>query len=150
MRSLTVSILVLTAAAALVACAKSSGSTEASVSSAVPTTAPAVKTGSHGAKVFQTNCSSCHQADGKGVSGAFPPLAGNPLVVSDPKFVIHIVKYGLTGKIAVQGRDFNGIMPPWGTQLSNGDIADVITYIRSSWGNHAPPVTAAEVAAVAK
>jgi mono/diheme cytochrome c family protein len=159
MRSFKILTLTLAAAVTLAACAKNSGSTDASASSdaagtagktAAPMHAAATKANANGAKVFQTNCSSCHQPDGKGVPGTFPPLAGNPLVISDPKFVIHIVKYGLTGKIAVQGHAFNGIMPPWGSQLSNGDIADVITYVRSSWGNKAPAVTEADVAAVAK
>ena len=105
---------------------------------------------SDGAKVYQTNCSSCHQANGQGVPGTFPPLAGNPVVTGDAAKVIHIVKFGLTGKVDVKGTSYNGMMPAWGQQLSNGDIASVITYIRSSWGNSAGPVTESAVAAVAK
>jgi mono/diheme cytochrome c family protein len=105
---------------------------------------------SDGAKVYQTNCSSCHQANGQGVPGTFPPLAGNPVVTGDATKVIHIVKYGLNGKIDVKGTSYNGMMPAWGQQLSNGDIAAVVTYIRSSWGNSASPVTEAQVAAVNK
>jgi mono/diheme cytochrome c family protein len=105
---------------------------------------------SDGAKVYQTNCSSCHQANGQGVEGTFPPLAGNPVVTGDPKQVIHIVKYGLNGSIQVSGHTFNGMMPAWGQQLSNADVAAVITYIRSSWGNSAPAVSESDVAGVSQ
>ena len=105
---------------------------------------------SDGAKVYQTNCSSCHQATGQGVAGTFPPLAGNPAVTGDATKVIHIVKYGLNGKIDVKGTSYNGMMPAWGQQLSNGDVAAVVTYIRSSWGNSASAVSESQVAGVSK
>ncbi len=103
-----------------------------------------------GAKIYQTNCSSCHQATGQGVPGTFPPLAGNPVVQGDAKTVIHIIKYGLNGKVAVHGATYNGMMPAWGTQLSNADIASVATYVRSSWGNKASAISEAQVKAVSK
>lgn len=103
-----------------------------------------------GSKIFLVNCASCHQVDGKGVPGTFPPLAGNAVVVDDPARVIHIVKYGLTGTVVVAGKDFNGMMPAWSPQLSDADIAAAITYVRSSWGNHATPVTADQVSAVSR
>lgn len=109
-----------------------------------------VASASDGAKVFETNCSSCHGANGQGMPGVFPPLAKNPTVTGNPTKVIHIVKYGLNGAINVEGHPFNGQMPPWGTTLSNGDIAAVLTYVRSSWGNKAAGVSEAQVAAVAK
>lgn len=105
---------------------------------------------SDGAKVYEQNCSSCHQTTGAGLAGTFPPLAGNPVVVGDATKVIHIVKYGLSGKIAVAGTDYNGMMPAWGQQLSNADIASVITYIRSAWTNKASAVTEAQVAGVSE
>ena len=98
-----------------------------------------------GQKVFSTNCSSCHQANGKGQPGVFPPLAGNAVVTGDASKVIHIVKDGLNGKISVNGKTYNGQMPPWKGTLSDSDIAAVVTYIRSSWGNHASAVTASQV-----
>jgi hypothetical protein len=64
--------------------------------------------------------------------------------------VIHIVKYGLTGAVTVAGKTYNGMMPAWGTQLSDGDIASAVNYIRSAWGNSGSPVTAAQVASVSK
>lgn len=98
-----------------------------------------------GQKVYSTNCSSCHQANGKGSPGVFPPLAGNPVVTGDSSKVIHIVKNGLSGKISVNGATFNGQMPAWKGTLSDADIAAVITYVRSSWGNKASAVTASQV-----
>lgn len=101
----------------------------------------------NGATVYSTNCSSCHQANGKGQPGVFPPLAGNPVVTGPADKVISIVKNGLSGKISVNGTTYNGQMPAWKGNLSNADIAHVITYIRSSWGNKAAGVTEAQVAA---
>jgi mono/diheme cytochrome c family protein len=103
-----------------------------------------------GAHVYQTNCSSCHQLSGQGTPGAFPPLANNPTVTGDPLKVIHIVKYGLTGAISVGGKTYNGMMPAWGTQLSDADMASAITYVRSAWGNQGSAVTAAQVTSVTK
>lgn len=98
-----------------------------------------------GSKVYTTNCSSCHQANGKGQPGVFPPLAGNAVVTGPADKVIHIVKNGLSGKISVNGATYNGQMPAWKGTLSDGDIAAVVTYIRSSWGNKASAVTASQV-----
>ena len=101
----------------------------------------------NGASVYNANCSSCHQANGKGQPGVFPPLAGNPVVTGPAAKVIHIVKNGLSGKIMIGSATYNGQMPAWKSTLSAADIASVITYIRSSWGNHASAVTAAQVSA---
>ncbi len=167
-----ISILSLAALVALGACSKGSQSTSSTEqgASAAPAQSAAAAAGSamsnaaaspgamaangaaasDGAKVYQTNCSSCHQATGQGVAGTFPPLAGNPVVVGDATKVIHIVKYGLNGKIDVKGTSYNGMMPAWGQQLSNGDIAAVITYVRSSWGNSGSAVSESQVAGVSK
>ncbi len=141
---------------ALSACAKSSSSTSASeTSNAEGSSAPvaaqsAATNASPGETAYTANCASCHQANGKGLTGSFPPLAGNPAVTGDPTKLIHIVKYGLSGRIMVGPDSFNGIMPPWASQLSDDAIAGVVTYIRTSWGNKAGAVTAAEVGAVKK
>ena len=105
---------------------------------------------SKGEGVFKANCSSCHGAAGAGVPGAFPPLAGNPDVTGDPKKIIHIVDYGLNGPLVVAGQTYNGQMPAWKGNLKDDEIAVVITFIRNSWGNKGTPVTAKDVAAVAK
>ncbi len=77
----------------------------------------------------------------------FPPLAGNNVVTGPADKVIHIVKYGLSGKITAHGATYNGQMPAWKGTLSDADVAHVITYIRSSWGNSASGVTASQVTA---
>jgi mono/diheme cytochrome c family protein len=130
-------IVVAVVAVVLAACSKGSNSSASSTAAA-------------GSKVFMANCASCHQADGKGVAGTFPPLAGSAIVTGDSVKVIHIVKYGLTGPVAVSGKTYNGMMPAWSSQLSNADIAAAISYIRSSWGDNASPVTADQVSAVSK
>ena len=132
------------AAAPLAGCAKSSSS------SASASAAPGGAAAAPGANVYAGACASCHQTDGEGSPGAFPPLARNPVVTGDPVKVIHIVKYGLTGPLQVNGKPYAGTMPAWSSQISDAEIAAAITYVRSSWGNRAGPVTAAQVTAVTK
>jgi len=98
-----------------------------------------------GQKIYSANCSVCHNADGNGQSGVFPPLAGNSMVTGSPDEVIAAVKNGLTGATTVNGKTYNGTMPAWKGKLSNAEIADVITYIRTSWSNKADAVTEAQV-----
>jgi cbb3-type cytochrome c oxidase subunit III len=132
-------------AGALAACSSSSSNSTSS-SAGTSTSSPAKSTATaSGAAVFNTNCASCHQADGKGGATA-PALAGNALVTGTASKVIHIVKDGLTGSVSVNGKTYNGMMPAWKGVISNDDIAAVITYIRSSWGNKASAVTSAQVA----
>ncbi len=137
---LPAAILVL----AVTACSKGSNGGSASSSSASAASTAV------GAKLFLANCASCHQADGKGVAGTFPPLAGNAVVTGDPAKVIHIVKYGLTGAVSMAGKPYNGMMPAWSPQISDADIAATLTYARASWGNNASPITADQVSAVSK
>ncbi len=128
------------------ACAKSAHAPTAAAASAAAAKNPA--SASDGAVVYLANCSSCHQIDGQGVPGAFPPLAGNPVVTGNPAAVIAIVNDGLEGRVVVNGEAYSGIMPRWKGLLSNEQIAAVITYIRSSWKNRAPGVSGADVASV--
>ena len=89
-----------------------------------------------GASVFSSRCVSCHQADGKGVPGAFPPLVGASYVLGEPEIVARIILQGLQGEIEVSGEKFNGIMPPWASQLNDEEIAAVINYIRNELGTN--------------
>jgi mono/diheme cytochrome c family protein len=115
---------------------------------AVTSTGPSTPAGApDGAQVYSQNCASCHGANGQGLEGAFPPLAGNPYVTGDPTKVIATVDNGLHGAIVVSGHPFNGVMPAWKGKLSPAELASVITYIRSNWGNKASPVTEAQVKA---
>jgi mono/diheme cytochrome c family protein len=101
--------------------------------------------GQTGAQIYSTNCASCHQAQGQGIPGTFPPLAHNSFVTGNPQPVIATILDGRTGAITVNGKSYNGSMPAWKSQLSKADIAKVATYIRTSWGNHASKVTTAQV-----
>jgi ubiquinol-cytochrome c reductase cytochrome b subunit len=132
------------------AIAKEQAETPAAPAPAAVGTPVAGAPGGKGAQVYATNCSSCHGASGAGQPGAFPPLAKNPFVAGDPKAVIHTVLYGKSGSIQVNGATYNGQMPPWKGTLSNDDIAEVVTYIRSTFGNSATAVTTADVAKVPK
>jgi mono/diheme cytochrome c family protein len=142
----TVRAFLLTLLVGVAACAKTASSGASASASAAIAQNPA--SASDGAVVYITNCSSCHQANGEGVPGAFPPLAGNPAVTGNPVAVIAIVKHGISGKIEVNGTAYSGIMPPWGGLISDDDIAAVVTYIRSSWHNRATPVSLANVRGV--
>lgn len=101
-----------------------------------------------GAEIYMTRCMSCHQMNGRGVSGVFPPLAGTEWVTGDKGVLIRVVLNGLTGEIDVEGEKYSGAMPPWQSFLDDEQMAAVLTYIRSSWGNEASEVTAAEVGKV--
>ena len=100
-----------------------------------------------GASVFSSRCAACHQATGQGLPGAFPPLAGSEFVLGDAERAVRIVLRGLSGPVTVKGLPFNNGMPAWADQLSDAEIAAVLTYVRSSFGNVAPAVTADVVAA---
>ncbi|MBM5812831.1 MAG: c-type cytochrome [Gammaproteobacteria bacterium] len=100
-----------------------------------------------GEKAFQAACMACHQADGKGLPNAFPPLAGSDYLKADKQRAIANVLHGLTGPVTVNGQTFNSVMPPMG-QLTDAEIAAALTYAMNSWGNAFGAVAAAEVAAV--
>lgn len=99
-----------------------------------------------GKQVYGAKCAACHQASGLGVAGVFPPLAGAEWVLGDEKVLASILLHGVQGELVVKGNTYNGVMPAFGT-LADAEIAAVLTYIRSEWGNQAPPITAATVAA---
>lgn len=114
---------------------------------------PAMKDFYAGMQVYnRPTCGACHQPNGMGTPGTFPPLAGAEWVnEKDPARVIRIVLDGLTGPIQVKGQPFNSQMPGWRPPaLSEQEIAQVITYIRKAWGNNASAVTPEQVAAVMK
>lgn len=98
--------------------------------------------------VFQKNCASCHQANGQGVPGAFPPLAKSPWVTGDRETPIRVILLGLSGPIEVNGATYQGAMPAFKDVLSDGDIALAATHARTSFGNASSPITADDVAKV--
>jgi cytochrome c6 len=89
-----------------------------------------------GASLFAQNCSACHQAMGQGVPGAFPALAGNKFVQGDPKGPAYVVTHGRGG------------MPNFSEDLNDDQVAAILSFVRSSWGNSAAPLTPATVASV--
>lgn len=104
-----------------------------------------------GRQVYGTYCSACHQPNGRGLPGQFPPLAGSDWVLTEgPNRIIRIVLDGLQGPITVNGAEYNNVMLPWRDQLSDEDIAAVVTYVRGNkdWGNNAGPATPAQVKAI--
>lgn len=105
--------------------------------------------GGMGAQVFAT-CATCHQANGAGMANVYPPLAGSELLNGNPAIPIRIVLNGLQGPVTVKGQQYNSVMPGWGAQFSDAQIAAVLTYERSSFGNSSSPVTEQQVAAVRK
>ena len=119
-----------------------SASTAANATAAAKTQLP------DGKQVYSTTCAACHQVTGEGTAGVFPPLAGSEWVNGDDAKVVRILLHGVTGPIEVAGETFNGMMPPWGGTLKDEDIAAVLTYVRSSWGNKAAPISAAKVASI--
>ena len=99
-----------------------------------------------GKRVFNY-CAACHQVNGKGVVGQFPPLDRNPVVNGREDNLARILLHGLSGPIEVDGQRYNGQMPKW-SQLDDRSLAAVLTYIRGSWSNDSPPVSESLVTAV--
>jgi mono/diheme cytochrome c family protein len=98
-----------------------------------------------GKKIYTLQCAACHQATGQGVPGAFPPLAGSDYLLEDKQRAINVPLKGLTGKVTVNGQDYNSAMPSF-AHLKDEEIAAVMTYVMQAWGNEGPEVTAEEVA----
>lgn len=103
----------------------------------------------NGAQLY-ARCATCHQADGKGITGAFPPLAGSEWVIGKPDAAIRILLHGLQGAITVKGAVYNNAMMAYGTgqAMTDAEVAAVLTYVRSNFGNKAAPVTAQQVATI--
>jgi mono/diheme cytochrome c family protein len=97
--------------------------------------------------LYQKECLSCHQADGGGVPHLNPPLYESTTVLGDKKKIISIVLRGMTDRVPIDGEYYSNNMAPH-LELTNVQIADVLTFIRASWGNKASAVTPAEVQAV--
>jgi mono/diheme cytochrome c family protein/heme/copper-type cytochrome/quinol oxidase subunit 4 len=93
---------------------------------------------SPGEGVYTANCASCHQANGQGIPGAFPPLVEHVpnLALADGgrEYLVQLLLYGLQGEVGVEGQAYNGVMPAW-PQLSDEQIADVLNYVLSAWDN---------------
>lgn len=102
-----------------------------------------------GKVLFAGTCSTCHGADGAGMSGVFPPLAASDYIKASPKRVPEIILHGMQGPVKVNGKDFNSIMPPM-AQLTDDEVANISTYVLNSWGNPGGQVSKADAAAARK
>lgn len=100
-----------------------------------------------GGEIYGRICTACHQPHGRGLAPDFPPLAGSEWVNGPSAPVVLAVIHGLSGPVSVTGKTYNGIMPPNPT-FTDQEVADVLTFIRTSFGNEAAPVSAAEVKAL--
>ncbi len=101
-----------------------------------------------GKLLFAGTCSTCHQANGEGVAGAFPPLAKSDFLAKlTPEDLIAIPLNGHTGKLTVNGNAFDSVMPPM-SQLTDDEIANILTYVLNSWGNPGGHVSKEQVAKV--
>lgn len=109
---------------------------------------PAMAAPPDGAKIYATRCGSCHQMNGAGVTGVFPPLAGSEHVTGDAGTLVRIIMNGMSGPVEVKGYTYNGVMPPWGAALKDDEIAALATYIRSNWGNKGSAVSVEDVTKV--
>jgi mono/diheme cytochrome c family protein len=92
-------------------------------------------------------CVTCHQPNGKGLDPAFPSIEKSPWVTADTDRLIKITLYGLMGPLEVNGKKYDGLVPmtPFGGMLKDEEIANVLTFVRNSFGNQADPVAAAQV-----
>jgi mono/diheme cytochrome c family protein len=105
---------------------------------------------SPGAKLYSANCQSCHQATGQGIPGAFPPLTHLDKVVQAKggrEYLIRVVLYGLQGPLTVEGKTYNGVMPPF-RQLKDEEVANLLNHVLATFAkSKAKPITAQEVKA---
>ena len=101
-------------------------------------------------QLFVAKCQACHQAAGQGLPGVFPPLAGASWITGAPEAPLQIVLHGMNGAIDVAGTTYKGAMPAFGEQMNDAEIAALMTYVRSQWGNASAPVDVAAVQAARK
>jgi nitrite reductase (NO-forming) len=99
-----------------------------------------------GGVLFKGTCSTCHQDNGQGMAGVFPPLAKSDFMLDNPRRAIEVVLNGLSGPVTVNGKPYNSVMPPM-SQLNDDEVANILTYALNSWGNQGSAVTAEQVKA---
>lgn len=109
--------------------------------------APSPEVMKRGEAVYAKTCIACHQPTGLGIPPVFPPLAGSEWVAMSPSIPVRNILHGMTGPVTVKGMTYTSMMPAV-TGLSDGDIADVVTYVRNSFGNSGAAVTEADVKAI--
>lgn len=117
----------------------------ASINAAATATAVASTSLEAGETAYKTHCQACHQADGTGLAGAFPPLAGNSNIVGESAYMVENILTGLSGELKVNGVTYNGVMPAM-SYLTNEEVADIVNYVQATWANSPATVTADQVA----
>lgn len=105
--------------------------------------APPASGAPNGAELYQRHCAICHGAEGRGVAGAFPPLAGSDYLAREREKSLRAPLEGLFGKITVNGVNYEGAMPP--VLLPDDQVAAVLEHVMTSWGNKEKPPTATEI-----
>jgi mono/diheme cytochrome c family protein len=108
---------------------------------------PSAEVMKRGQTVYSRTCIACHQPTGLGIAPVFPPLAGSEWVAMSPSIPVRNILHGMTGPVTVKGTTYNSMMPAV-AGLSDGDIADVVTYVRNSFGNTGSVVTEDDVKAI--
>jgi len=105
----------------------------------------------NGKKVYEGYCKTCHQANGQGMPKIYPPLAKSDYIKANSvETLIREVVFGLSGKVKVNGKEYNGVMTPLPKKYTDKDVADVMTYVFTNFGNSKGKVTPAQVAAAKK
>ena len=94
-----------------------------------------------GKAIYEKTCLPCHQADAGGVPGMTPPLRKSPYVLGAPARLIGIIVKGLNDGVEIDGDTYTNPMPPFGGVLKDQEIADVLSYVRSHFGNKAGPIS---------
>jgi cytochrome c oxidase subunit 2 len=110
-----------------------------------PTEAEAKQLAEKGKDLYAAKCLGCHQPTGAGVPGVFPPLDGSEFVNGPEKPLVEIILKGKSGPIKVKGADYNSAMPPVGTGMSDEEVAELATYVRSAWSNKSGAIGPAQV-----
>ena len=101
-----------------------------------------------GKLIYEQTCLPCHQADAGGVPGMTPPLRKSPYVQGAAAKLIGIILQGLNDGVQIDGETYSNPMPPFGASLKDQDIADVLSYVRSHFGNKAGPITTPQVSRI--
>ena len=101
-----------------------------------------------GKAIYEQTCLPCHQADAGGVPGMNPPLRKSPYVQGPPARLVGIILKGLNDGVEIGGETYSNPMPPFGSVLKDQEIADVLSYVRSHFGNKAGPISNAQVSKI--
>jgi nitrite reductase (NO-forming)/hydroxylamine reductase len=108
--------------------------------------APPAAVNGNAEALYLANCAPCHQANGQGLAGAFPPLADSNLLRQDPYMAMEATVIGLRGPMTVNGEEYNGVMPAV-SYLNDTDLASILTYVLNNWGNPGGDFSAEQLAA---